>query len=106
MRKHRRPRHSGLDLIRQRSAQVLAPARLAADLGGRAVRPGGPMAGAWSPRCAAYGRNARKVGGTFLGRLGSTLINRGLIEPPRAPRHPEPAVICARSSSVTGRWPK
>ena len=36
-----------LDLIRQRSAQVLAPAGLAADIGSRAVRPGGPMAGAW-----------------------------------------------------------
>jgi hypothetical protein len=42
-----RPSALGLDLIRQRSAQVLAPARLAADLGSRAVRPGGPMAGAW-----------------------------------------------------------
>jgi hypothetical protein len=48
-----------LDLIRQRSAQVLAPARLAADLGGRAVRPGGPMAGAWRhvvPRTAGTRR--------------------------------------------------
>jgi hypothetical protein len=41
------PAGTAARLIRQRSAQVLAPARLAAELGGRAVRPGGPMAGAW-----------------------------------------------------------
>jgi hypothetical protein len=56
-----RPSAHGLDLIRQRSAQVLAPARLAADLGSRAARPGGPYVRGVAARCAAYHRKVCKV---------------------------------------------